>query len=57
MTPGSGHEDDGSGSLHDTEEQAGDEGEMRDLLDLDEKEAQEAGVLLDGSMQDEPQLD
>ncbi|MCW2543213.1 MAG: hypothetical protein JWM40_765 [Frankiales bacterium] len=49
--------DDGSGSLRDTAEEAGDETEVRDLFDLDEREATELGVHLEGSMVDEPRLD
>ena len=50
-------QNDGSGSMRDTEEEAGDETEIRDLFDLDQKAAKEAGVQLDGDMSDEPQLD
>ena len=48
---------DGIGSLHDTSEEEGDETEIADSFDLDEREAREAGVALDGDMRDEPRLD
>ncbi|HVA59550.1 MAG TPA: hypothetical protein VNG13_03310 [Mycobacteriales bacterium] len=47
---------DRSGSLRDTEEAAGDEGELGDLFTLDRTEAREAGVDLDDS-EDEPVID
>ena len=50
------HEDDGSCSLHDTDEESGDEVQVHDLFDLDEKAAEEVGAHLDGSMKDGPQL-
>jgi hypothetical protein len=50
-------ERDGISSLHDTSEEAGDEAELADRFDLDEREAREAGVALDGGTRDEPRLD
>ncbi len=43
-------------SLRDTEEESGDEGELADIYDLDEREAREAGVAFDGGTADEPRL-
>jgi hypothetical protein len=48
---------DGVASLHDTEAEAGDEGELDDLFDLDRREARELGVNLDQADPDEPRLD
>jgi hypothetical protein len=45
------------GSLRDTEGEAGDEDELADTYDLDEQEARDAGVRLDGGTADEPGLD
>jgi hypothetical protein len=50
-------EQDGVASLHDTEAEAGDEGELHDLFDVDEREARELGVDLDEADPDEPRLD
>jgi hypothetical protein len=50
-------EQDGVASLHDTEAEAGDEGELDDLFDVDEREARELGADLDEADPDEPRLD
>jgi hypothetical protein len=50
-----GSDQDGVASLRDTEAEAGDEGEMRDRFDMDDREARELGVDLDG--RDEPEPD
>jgi hypothetical protein len=52
-----GPERDGVASLHDTEAEAGDEGEVEDLFDLDRREAFELGVNLDAADPDESRLD
>ena len=52
----SGRDRDGVGSLRDTQEESGDEEELADTYDLDEREAREAGVALDGGTGDEPRL-
>jgi hypothetical protein len=48
---------DGVASLRDTEAEAGDEGELNDLLDLDRREARELGANLDEADPDESRLD
>lgn len=48
---------DGVSSLRDVEAEAGDEQELRDDFDLDEREARELGVALDRTEPDEPPLD
>jgi hypothetical protein len=48
---------DGVGSLHDTEAEAGDEEEVGDDFDIDEREARELGVQLDRGDDSEPTLD
>jgi hypothetical protein len=48
---------DRDGSLRDTEEEQGDESELDDLFDLDESEARELDVDVDGDARDEPRLD
>jgi hypothetical protein len=50
-------ERDGVEGLHDTEAEAGDEAEVVDDFDLDEREARELGVRLDDTGEDEPRLD
>jgi hypothetical protein len=50
-------ERDGVASLRDTESEAGDEGELNDLFDLDRREARELGVRLDEADPDESRLD
>ena len=47
---------DGVGSLRDTEAEAGDEEEITDTYTLDEREARDLGVALDGGT-DEGRLD
>ena len=44
-------------ALHDTEAEAGDEGELADVFDLDRAEAREMGVELDRVDREERQLD
>jgi hypothetical protein len=46
---------DGVASLRDTEAEAGDESQIRDAFDMDDREARELGVDLDG--RDEPEPD
>jgi hypothetical protein len=46
---------DGVASLRDTEAEAGDESAIRDAFDMDDREARELGVDLDG--RDEPEPD
>jgi hypothetical protein len=48
---------DGVGSLRDTEAESGDEEELDDLFDLDERAAREVGGEFDGGTGDEPALD
>ena len=48
---------DGIGSLHDTEAEAGDEEEVGDDFDIDDREARELGVQLDEVDDSEPRLD
>jgi hypothetical protein len=48
---------DGVASLHDTEAEAGDEGELNDLLDVDRREARELDADLDEADPDESRLD
>lgn len=45
---------DGVASLRDTEAEAGDESEIRDRFDMDDREARELGVDLDGRDEPEP---
>jgi hypothetical protein len=47
---------DGVASLRDTEAEAGDESEIRDRFDMDDREARELGVDLDGRDEPEPDL-
>jgi hypothetical protein len=46
---------DGVAALRDTEAEAGDESGIRDAFDMDDREARELGVALDG--RDEPEPD
>ncbi len=48
---------DGVDSLRDTDAEQGDESEIDDLFDLDEREARETATDLDGEPRDEPNLD
>ena len=48
---------DGVASLRDTQEESGDEDELADTFDLDEREAREVGVELDGGVGNESRLD
>jgi hypothetical protein len=48
---------DGVSSLRDIEADAGDEREIDDAFDIDEREALELGVALDRTAPDEPSLD
>lgn len=48
---------DGVASLRDTDEEQGDDEELDDLFDVDEREAREADADLDGDPSDEPRLD
>jgi hypothetical protein len=48
---------DGVAALHDVESEAGDEAEIRDLYDMDQREARELGVNLDMAGGQEPVLD
>ena len=48
---------DGVGSLRDTEAESGDEEELTDLFDLDERAAREVGGEFGGGTGDEPALD
>jgi hypothetical protein len=50
-------EQDPISSLHDTQEEGGDEEEVVDRLTLDEREARELGVELDPVDGEEPRLD
>jgi hypothetical protein len=54
VAPG-GSDQDGVASLRDTEAEAGDESEIRDVFDMDDREARELGVDLDD--RDEPEPD
>ena len=47
----------GVASLRDTQEESGDEEEVADAFDIDEREARELGVDLEGGTDDEPRLD
>ena len=49
-----GRDQDGVGSLRDTEAEAGDEEELVDEFDLDDREARELGVELDNRDEPEP---
>ena len=49
-----GRDQDGVESLRDTEAEAGDEIEVDDDFDMDDREAREAGVALDGRSEPEP---
>jgi hypothetical protein len=44
-------------ALHDTEAESGDEEELQDLYDIDEREAAELGADLDPAAEIEPELD
>lgn len=48
---------DGASSLHDIDAEVGDEEEVDDTYDIDNREAREAGVNLDGMDEQEPRLD
>jgi hypothetical protein len=48
---------DGVASLHDSEGEAGDEEGLNDAYDMDDREAKELGVGLDGRDEPEPELD
>jgi len=48
---------DGVDSLRDTDAEQGDEAELDDLFDLDEREARDTATHLDGDPSDEPHLD
>ena len=48
---------DGASSLHDTDAETGDEEEVDDTYDIDNREAREAGVALDRVDGPEPRLD
>jgi len=48
---------DGVESLRDTDAEQGDEAELDDLFDLDEREARDSATDLDGDPSDEPHLD
>jgi hypothetical protein len=50
-------ERDGVGAMHDTEAEAGDEGELADVFDLDRTEARALGAELDRADRGESQLD
>jgi len=52
-----GREQDGVGSMRDTEAEAGDEAEITDDFDMDDREARELGVNLDNRDEPEPRLD
>ena len=49
-----GREQDGVGSLRDTEAEAGDESEIEDEFDMDDREARELGAALDARDEPEP---
>lgn len=49
-----GRDQDGVGSLRDTEAEAGDEEEIADGFDMDDREARELGVNLDDRDEPEP---
>jgi hypothetical protein len=55
-TPGE-QEQDPISSLHDTDEEAGDEAGLIDTFSLDSRAAKELGVELDSSGEQEPELD
>jgi hypothetical protein len=55
--PSSDPERDGVAALHDTEAEAGDEGELADIFDLDRTEARALGAELDRADRGESQLD
>jgi len=44
-------------SLHDTEEEAGDEAGLKDTFSIDSREAKERGIELDSAGGQEPELD
>ena len=48
---------DGVSSLRDTDAEQGDEDELDDTYDLDDREARELGAALDGRDEPEPRLD
>jgi hypothetical protein len=52
-----GRDRDGVASLHDSEGEAGDEEELDDAYDMDDREAKELDVQLDGRDEPEPGLD
>ena len=49
-----GRDQDGVGSMRDTEAEAGDETEITDDFDMDDREARELGVNLDNRDEPEP---
>jgi hypothetical protein len=55
--PSADRERDGVAALHDTEAEAGDEGELIDVFDLDRSEARALGAQLDRADRGESQLD
>jgi hypothetical protein len=55
--PLSDRERDGVAALHDTEAEAGDEGELADIFDLDRSEARALGAELDRADRGESELD
>jgi len=56
-TAGGGRDRDGVSALRDTEAEAGDESGIDDDFDMDDREARELGVDLDGRDEPEPGLD
>jgi len=52
-----GRDRDGVSALRDTEAEAGDENEIADDFDMDDREARELGVDLDGRDEPEPGFD
>jgi hypothetical protein len=54
LLPQASRDRDGVGSLHDLEEEAGDEAALHDAFDMDDREAKELGVQLDARDEPEP---
>jgi hypothetical protein len=52
-----GRDQDAVAALRDTEAEAGDEDELDDLYDMDDREARQLGVDLDDRDEPEPRLD
>jgi hypothetical protein len=50
-------ESDGVASLHDVQEESGDEAGVRDTYDMDDREARELGIQLDARDEPEPDLE